>query len=399
MGQNPGVGSIALLLPVLGTAAAVAAVGAVIWAIHAASAARWKTWVEVGQRLGLAREDRGWLKADALVGYLDRVEVVVDTFARSYGNSAQSFTRVVARAIDVPPDLQVGREHVLSGLVKRAFTGADVEIGDPPFDDAALVRGPEDHLLAVLDADTRQRILARLGDPKAVVKDGQVELVQSGVCRKGEVLEGWIVAVRDQARDLALAPEAIPPALARNAHQDPVAGVRARNLEVLARRHPAHPDCAAALERALEDPDLSVRVVAASQLRSPSCTWEDLLGAGAAERLTALLAHGSARTQALAAAALGELGGLGQVEPLSELARAAGTASVVKQAARAAIQAIQERSGSARPGGLTVAEQPLDTGGGLALAGPGLEGRLAVADEPTEDEARPSADRRLPEGG
>ena len=99
------------LLPAVLAATATIGVGsAVVWAALRYSAARWRVWESVGARFGLTRTKRGFWKSDALTGTDGGVALVADTYTQSYGNSAQTFTRVTGDHAHLPPTLQVADE-------------------------------------------------------------------------------------------------------------------------------------------------------------------------------------------------------------------------------------------------------------------------------------------------
>ncbi len=369
--------------------------GLVVWLAVRSHRARWQAWEAVGARLGLARVKRGFFKTDALVGDSGGVALVADTYTQSYGESSQTFTRVTADHPGLPLDLQVAKEGLLAGLAKRVWTGEDVQTGDAGFDDHMLLRGPEDHLLAVLDGVTREAVRGRLSEPGVTVKKGQATVEDSGTVRDPRKLEAWILATRDQALALALDPTEVPGRLARNAADELLADVRCRNLAVLATGHPDHPATAPAVAAALTDGDPSVRLVAAWHQRPRTREWPGAVGDEAV--LVRLLDHPRTGIQTLACHALRESGSLGSVAPLRALE--GGTRdSGVRGHALEAIRAIQGRLGAERAGGLAVLETPPGAAGGLAVSGGPLPaGGLAVSEEAVEEVARQPGSAREPE--
>ena len=243
--------------------------------------------------------------------------------------------------------------------------GQEVPVGETGFEEGVRVTGPEDHLLAVLDAPSRSRVQARIHDHGALVQQGQAQILMNGVVRDGARLHASLLAVRDLARDLALSPPRVPRALAHNAHSDPEAEVRVRNLEALLTHHPDHPVLANALQGALEDSCPAMRLLGASHPRTSEPVGTGGLGEAV---LLELLSHPVIEVQRLAARALGEVGSLEAVVSLQALAQGSRGTEPVRQEALQAIRALQGRLGADRPGALAIQEGSSEEEGALSLS-------------------------------
>src|SRR6185436_17877215 len=136
----------------------------------------------------------------------------------------------------------------------------EVEVGDGRFDDAFYVEGPARLLSVLLDAKTRDLLLD-------VNAEGRLEI------HRGEIrVETWdsslanlLLNILDLARRFA-EPVDVAQGLAENARQDPVDGVRLRNLLLLAHAFPGEPKTVEALRAACADPSPRVRLRAALEL-------------------------------------------------------------------------------------------------------------------------------------
>lgn len=278
--------------------------------------------------------------------------------------------------------IEISREG-FGSAVGKVFRGADVEIGDPAFDDAVLVRGEEAWLVAHLDAERRAAIvqlLARNHPP--ALDDGMATMRRPGVIAGEEELVADGSAVMDLVHLLHADGSDLVPKLARNAANDPLPAVRRRNLRVLLERWRADPRAEKALAKALEDPDFAVRLDAAAyadaatQSRIALPIADDTNG-HPADRLNALrLLCGSDRAAAAARSAiavrflaldlvreiaidvLASCGDSDAVEPLRKIGGGK---------ARDAIAKIQARLPGAEQGQLSVSELEGEAGGRLSL--------------------------------
>jgi hypothetical protein len=170
------------------------------------------------------------------------------------------------------PPLTVRRETM--GL-ERHSGAREIVVGDDGFDDEVYVEGAPVAALALLDAETRARLWRVVNgtldlpgeapvECKAALFEGHLRLdvterVLGGVQRR-------LTSVLRETLGLAAHLAAVPhgaAGLARNAEQDPVAGVRIANLKLLAREFPREERTRAALRAAsAEGPD-ELRLAAA----------------------------------------------------------------------------------------------------------------------------------------
>ena len=203
-------------------------------------------------------------------GPLD-VEIVTDFFAGEDGPGS-------VIAITGLAELSLVTEGVEASL-SRSVSGVEIHVGDPVFDDALWVRGPEAVVRAVLDAETRRLVLSLfvgrvevLDQDTSRMFDGTVS-VGSGVLRVealnvisapkwfGESLLGFLDVARRLAR-----PADVPGRLAANARNDPLPEVRLENLQVLIAEYPGRPATVGTLRSALDDSHPDIRLWGAREL-------------------------------------------------------------------------------------------------------------------------------------
>lgn len=143
----------------------------------------------------------------------------------------------------------------------RPARARELEIGDEPFDKAFYIVGPDRLLTALLDAGTRQRLLTLNAQTLAL------ELVHGelGVGTFGGQVADLLPLLLEIARTCAQ-PLDVAQRLADNAGRDPEAGVRLRNLLVLAREFPGEPATREALRTGCADESPRVRLQAARGL-------------------------------------------------------------------------------------------------------------------------------------
>lgn len=136
----------------------------------------------------------------------------------------------------------------------------EIEVGDQAFDTTFFVEGPVRLVSALLDAGMRRLLwdvksVSQLevihGEIRVEMSDGQLGLLLPLLADAGR----RIAATVDVRRRLAV-----------NAEEDPMAGVRRRNLLLLARELPEAPDTLEALRRACLDTSPEVRLAAALEL-------------------------------------------------------------------------------------------------------------------------------------
>ncbi len=230
--------------------------------------AAWTALAEASEMTAIEATN-AWFAPPTLSGKHGSREVV---FSR-YTANKQTGTRLT---IDGCAFIGLRREGLSSRIEKFAGT-REIVIGDPAFDRAVFIEGPEGVLRAILGHETRQRVLdltrGALDDDGAkplrgggLVENGRIVLEILGAASVATArLTAALPALFDLA-DRLVQPENIPACLARNASQDPLPSVRLQNLRLLTSAHPTRPATRAALERACTDVAPEMRLHAASAL-------------------------------------------------------------------------------------------------------------------------------------
>ncbi|MEA2560065.1 MAG: hypothetical protein QOH06_1569 [Acidobacteriota bacterium] len=136
----------------------------------------------------------------------------------------------------------------------------EIEIGDAHFDTTFLVIGPTRLVFALLDAEVRRLLLAVNAAGRLELSYGELQVALSDE-KVPEVLPLLLEIGRR-----FLPPLNIPQRLAGNAGKDPEAGVRFKNLLLLVREFPNHPETAEALRKACSDPSPEIRLRAAKEM-------------------------------------------------------------------------------------------------------------------------------------
>lgn len=158
------------------------------------------------------------------------------------------------------------------------ITGADeVFVGEPAFDARYHLGGDPAVVLALMGQEARTLLQRVPPDRETLaVEEGRLTLSwQTGAQLAGELVERVTRAV-SLAKLFVLDEVGVPATLARNAREDPVPLVRARNLALLAEWFAAHPGTRALLREALGDEEAVVRLEAASALGEEG--YEALVG-------------------------------------------------------------------------------------------------------------------------
>jgi HEAT repeat protein len=138
----------------------------------------------------------------------------------------------------------------------------EIEVGDELFDSRFFVEGPSRLLTVLLDAETRALLLS-------VNLEGELEISGSEIRLEthDKRLPDLLPLLLDITRRFTDGVD-VAQRLAENARQDPEAGVRLRNLLVLAREHPGEPGTIETLRAACSDPSPQMRLRAAMALGS-----------------------------------------------------------------------------------------------------------------------------------
>jgi hypothetical protein len=210
-----------------------------------------------------------------LVSKAEGLLVVFDSLPRGRQSTGTQVT--ITRTGNKPFALAVRRETGSTRWDKQ-HSQEEVLVGDMAFDDAFYIQGDAARVLAALDAATRNEIRQLAETADLVISGHRI------VFSLGATDEPWLSLVLARVFDLAKQLNDEAPCidrLARNAVQDPAAGVRLRNLIVLTREYGSQDVARTALRSALGDADAHVRLNAALALGEDGrAVLEQLAGDG-----------------------------------------------------------------------------------------------------------------------
>jgi len=165
-------------------------------------------------------------------------------------------TRVVV-VVPGPPGFWGVRLRREQGKPSRA---PEIEIGDELFDSTFYVLGPLPIVCTLLDAEVRRLLVRVSAESRLEIAGGELR-AEMPETHLPSLLPLFIDIGRRFARHLD-----VPRRLAENARRDPNAGVRLRNLLLLAREVPGDPATVEALRTACSDPSPEIRLRAAQEL-------------------------------------------------------------------------------------------------------------------------------------
>jgi len=178
------------------------------------------------------------------------VTVRIESTSRTQGYSL----RVLA-TFPRPPGL------FSSVKIRRKGSGLhDLEIGDELFDRRFSVEGSTQMIAALLDEEARRLLLGVNFEAELEISGAELRLVTSDRSL-GNLLPLLLALTRRFTE-----PVDIVQRLARNARQDPAAGVRLHNLLALIRDFPGDPRTLETLRAACSDPSPGIRLRAARAL-------------------------------------------------------------------------------------------------------------------------------------
>ena len=114
-------------------------------------------WQNAAQTLGIEFVPSGTFKPRRMEGRVGTIDVVVDTYTESHGNSSAAYTRYRATYPDLGLGLKLQKQTGLHRFGK-VFGMQDIEVGDEGFDDAVMIKGDEPD--AVRSFLTPSRVIA-----------------------------------------------------------------------------------------------------------------------------------------------------------------------------------------------------------------------------------------------
>lgn len=135
---------------------------------------RKEIWQQLSTQIGARYVDGGVWKGDKVEAKHGQWTVTLDTYAVSTGKTTIVYTRM--RAPYVNPDgfrFTIYRRGFFSDIAKR-FGMQDLEVADPAFDEAFIIKGTDEGRLRSLFSEARLReLVARQPEISLTVKDDE----------------------------------------------------------------------------------------------------------------------------------------------------------------------------------------------------------------------------------
>lgn len=134
-------------------------------------------WSQIAHEIGGQYMDGGFWKRDTLYFQHKEWTLVLDTYSRNNGNHSTTYTRM--RAPFVNKDglyFNIYRESAFSAIGKF-FGMQDIQVGDPFFDDAFIIKGnSEDQIIKLLKSDKLKQLFTSIPKLHFKIKDDDYRL-------------------------------------------------------------------------------------------------------------------------------------------------------------------------------------------------------------------------------
>ncbi|MDF1597265.1 MAG: hypothetical protein P1T08_14400 [Acidimicrobiia bacterium] len=147
-------------------------------------------WTEAATQLGLDLNPGGMFSSPRMDGLISGLVVSVHTITKGSGNNQQRYTRFQVEYPSIGFEFELSRQTKVGGFFRRMVGMQDVEIGDPSFDDAFVVKtNDRDRMSAYLTGQRRMtlhRLLATY--PILEVRNTGVRVDVRRIIRDSEVL-------------------------------------------------------------------------------------------------------------------------------------------------------------------------------------------------------------------
>ncbi len=198
-------------------------------------------------------------------GVIDGFEVNISLLPTTSKKERLQRTRVTVGGA-LPAYVSLGKEGFVASLSGQGLGevyGSDLRVGDPTFDAATVVKGERDKVLALLDAELRELVMAAIGEGWVFVERCW-QYTATGppspqdFTRARRALE-LAAAVRSRVGSVL-------PRLVERAMNDPARGVRLGALEALLETYRDAPESARAFEHAQRSDEPEHRLVVSRAL-------------------------------------------------------------------------------------------------------------------------------------
>jgi hypothetical protein len=142
------------------------------------------SWSTFAQQAGLSLDQGGWFRAPTVSGAYGGFNVYLYTYTQGSGKNKTTYTSmIVYLPIAHRSHVRVTREGFLSRITK-AFGAQDIQLGDPAFDAAYIIKSDTPELVPqLLTSQVRGALLSGGGSMNVTVSRGRVFYTQTGVQR------------------------------------------------------------------------------------------------------------------------------------------------------------------------------------------------------------------------
>ena len=173
---------------VLATLAICGAIGTLGYSLNRRK--RWRQHLTlIASEYGLVFVPGGLIGRAKVTGSIKGAQICIDSYSSNQGRSSKTWSRIkVSKSIDAR--IVIKREGTLSSVTKL-FTGEDVQVGIPFFDNTMLLRGPAAQILGSLDSNARDVVLAATGKD-VIVEEGHATYAAEGYIKEYFELENML---------------------------------------------------------------------------------------------------------------------------------------------------------------------------------------------------------------
>ena len=184
-------------------------------------------WAEAAARLGLGTASSSLWSGSSMSGRVRDIDVRVHTEQRGSGDSRSTYTVYEVNFFSDGPAVSIKRERGL-GIMKRLLRTTDVVVGDPAFDDALVIDGPDAEAIGDFLTPTRRRAIYGLMQawPMAELTASHIVVAKRRVETNADAIVSTVNRLVDTALVLA-APVGVDAALELEARGDLADGAAA----------------------------------------------------------------------------------------------------------------------------------------------------------------------------
>jgi hypothetical protein len=163
-----------------------------------------RTWMKVAQKLDISLRPAAFGTKPLLSGFVDGHDLTVDIDKKRRGKNNRAYTRFRLGMQPLGLGLKLKSEGFFDGIGK-AFGAKDIQVGDPLFDHAVMVRGKDEAVMREYLSPKRRRVIQHFlsSFSGAVITDDEILFSSKGYLRNADEMLGTIDAMLLLAQSLA----------------------------------------------------------------------------------------------------------------------------------------------------------------------------------------------------